>query len=240
MIYYNNKFVKYISNIQPSELTEYHQVLIENNKNNGNTIQLINMNISNSYYTIIHNYSPGIYYLKIKGGLTGFKSLSNNFYQVISTQIEYQKDKTSSTEYTIEEQNIQMATIYLEQILSWGSETNWNTLNNAFNSAKKLRSIPNTQMPNVNDAISCFYGCSSLTLPKISNLLPNALINSTSMFENSGISGNINYLTIPPYNTIIDKIFYNTRITELPKNFNQKKYYSKESITGSVEVQPIS
>ena len=194
--------------ILPSQLTKYNQILISIATDKIINVEIIDMDA----YSFMHTYQSGIYYFKIKGNLTGFNisESSDSFYKSINTGV------------------IDKPYIYLTEILSWGENTNWNTLNNAFNNAKKLKSIPSSQMPNVNDATSCFYNCFELELPKNKNLLPNALIYGTSMFQNSGISGDISYLNIPPYNTVTTKMFKNTRITSKPNNFQQKNYFNKE------------
>lgn len=205
-----NKCQYKVNNIHilPSQLVKQNQALILRTDDRILGVEIINMDS----YNFMHTYQSGIYYFKIKGNLTGFNTSGSNngFYKSIKIE------------------DIDKPYIYLTEILSWGENTNWNTLTNAFNNAKKLKSIPFCQMPNVNDAISCFYNCVELELPKNKNLLPNALIYGTSMFQNSGINGDISYLNIPPYNTVTTKMFKNTRITSKPNNFQQKTYFNKD------------
>lgn len=209
------------SNILPNMLIKSHQVLITSSNNQITDIKIIDMRS----YLFKHIYQPGIYYFKIKGNLTGFSntSLNNSFYKYIDIETSLPSDETQNISNIKE-----IPYLYLNQILAWGEETNWKTLNNTFNSAKKLKTIPSGQMPNVNEAISCFYDCIELELPKNKKILPNALIYSTSMFQNSGLSGDISYLNIPPYNTVIDKMFANTRITTKPNNFSFKNFFKQQ------------
>lgn len=194
--------------ILPSQLNRYNQAMILIAGDRILSVEIINMD----NYIFMHTYQSGIYYFKIKGNLTGFNTSGSNNGFYMSKNID----------------DIDRPYIYLTEILSWGENTNWNTLTNTFNNAKKLKSIPSCQMPNVNDAISCFYNCVELELPKNKSLLPNALIYGTSMFQNSGIKGDISYLNIPPYNTVTAKMFKNTKITSVPNNFYNKKYFNDD------------
>lgn len=232
MVFDGNAFIKYNSSILPQNLTQKHQFLIHSQNKKIESIQLVHMDTA----IFSHTYLPGTYYIKIRGGLTGFTNLqgNNSFYYAIDTDVpdvpESNDGTNTDTTITTTQDTVELPVIYLAEILAWGNDTNWNTLTNAFNSAKKLKSIPSSQMPNVNDAISCFYNCQQLELPEIKKLLPNALIYSNSMFENCGLHQNISFLEMAEYNTVIDRMFASTNISGLPYNYDKKDYYSGNNI----------
>jgi len=80
-------------------------------------------------------------------------------------------------------------------------------MNYAFYNAKYLKSIPKISLPNVNDFISCFENCSLLKIDNPESIMPIATIDTTRMFYNSGVSGNLSTFIMAPHNSIITNMF---------------------------------
>lgn len=117
--------------------------------------------------------------------------------------------------------------VYLEKILSWGTNTNWQTMEAAFYDAQRLNELPENSLPNINNYTSAFYGCTNLTdIPY--NILPRAIIYGSYMFYNSGIKNTPSGFIFPPYLCVIDNMF-NQNINLLSiKNYDQMKNYFKK------------
>lgn len=145
--------------------------------------------------------------------------------------IYYDEQVQSIISWTNDVEKVVVEQIKLTEILSWGTNTNWQDMNYAFCNAKYLTSIPKTALPNVNEFISCFENCQNLKIDNPDSIMPPATINTTNMFYNSNISGNLSAFVMAPYNSIITNMFNIVQRKQyLPNN-----YYKFQYISGKID-----
>lgn len=220
----------------PSSTAEYLNIsgmYIKTNTNNNIQTYLHESNLSNLSGKRIEldtSAESGVLYWLSQESTQISGELSGNFKKFNNSKIDLLYENGLST---ISWKNIfiynDVEKIKLTDILSWGTNTNWQDMNYAFYNAKYLKSIPKISLPNVNDFISCFENCSLLKIDNPESIMPIATIDTTRMFYNSGVSGNLSTFIMAPHNSIITNMFNAVQKKEyLPKNYKNFQYISGE------------
>lgn len=217
--------------LEPSIFPNYNFINIpSSNYNIEGIYQLLNINNNVSSFINTQLSGTSIQMSEDKKIIYFYDSLS-----AVSGELSGDFSKTSNITLTYNNEEISwknqlyyndIQKIRLTDIISWGTNVNWTDMNYAFYNAKYLKSLPNTQLPNVNEFISCFQNCEKLEISNLSSIMPIATINTTSTFFNSNINGDLSEFIMPPYNSIITDMFNN--VTKLPRNYSNFNYIRGE------------